>query len=124
MDIGLLLDTINPVTEELLPQMEHQIKAVVGEDAQVRFPVNARLINHFDVAQARINYRQLVNSDVDLIIAFGVVNNIYKQLNYHHHSFIGIVIYHSMVVVMEIIANQKAHHEIRHQYYAYSDPRF
>jgi len=74
--IGFMLDNQTSQTLELLSQLQAEITAVVGEDAQVRFPQNKVLINHFQLAQAEAHYAQMVkDNEVDLLIAFGVITS-------------------------------------------------
>ncbi|MEM6514795.1 MAG: TolC family protein [Bacteroidota bacterium] len=74
--IGLLLDKSTSETDSLLTDLEKEIKAVVGEDANLYFPDNYRLNNNFNATLAFTNYQNLIESDVDIIIAFGLVNNL------------------------------------------------
>ncbi len=74
-DIGFLLDFNNTEIEILLDQLKEEIKAVVGEDATVRFSQENRLVNGYNLNVARTNYNTLLNNDTDIIIAFGAVNN-------------------------------------------------
>ena len=75
-DIGILLDKR---TEELDPLLglllQDQIKAVVGEDATINFPASNVLTNNFNLAKAEENYNLLLTNEVDIILAFGAVNN-------------------------------------------------
>jgi outer membrane protein TolC len=73
--IGFLLDKNSTEIGELLNELSKEIKAVVGEDAILEFPENKILVNNFDTSTALKNYNVLQNSDIDIIIAFGIVNN-------------------------------------------------
>ena len=73
--IGILVDRVNPELSPLLDKLKNEVKAVVGEDANIVFPNDALLVNNFDLEKARSNYNQLLDSDIDIILAFGVLNN-------------------------------------------------
>jgi outer membrane protein len=83
-NIGFLLDNRNSEIDSLLNVLEDEIIAVVGEDAMVSFSKTNRLVNNFDKAIATKNYEQYLEGDIDIIIAFGIVNNatLYKRQNY------------------------------------------
>lgn len=74
--IGFLLDNRSAQTSTLLQRLQTQIKAVVGEDAKIIFPTNRTLINDYNLRKAEQQYAQMLQSDVDIIIAFGTVNNV------------------------------------------------
>lgn len=73
--VGFLLDRNSEEIEELLAELSNEIIAVIGEDAILEFPTSGKLVNNFDSAIALKNYNTLVNSNIDIIIAFGVVNS-------------------------------------------------
>ncbi|UJH68383.1 TolC family protein [Allomuricauda sp. SCSIO 65647] len=73
--IGMLLDNQTPELAPLVQQLKGEIKAVVGEDANMEFPEDAILVSNFDPERARSNYNRLLDSDIDIILAFGVLNN-------------------------------------------------
>ena len=73
--VGVLLDQINVELSPLIGKLQNEIKAVVGEDANIVFPDDAVLINSFNLERARSNYNQLISSNIDIILAFGVLNN-------------------------------------------------
>ncbi len=73
--VGILVDRTNPELAPLIDKLKNEITAVVGEDATILFPENAMLINDFNPVKARENYNQLINGDIDIILAFGVINN-------------------------------------------------
>ncbi|MDG1378694.1 MAG: TolC family protein [Flavobacteriaceae bacterium] len=84
-NIGLLLDNTTSEVISILNELEHEITAVVGEDALVKFPETGRLVNYFDTNVALNHYDKLANDPaIDIIIAFGIVNNkvITKITNY------------------------------------------
>ncbi|TMM57075.1 TolC family protein [Maribacter algarum] len=80
--IGILADEASVENAPLLEKLQNEITAVVGQDAKVVFkdPVE----NNFDLDTAKANYLALEASDVDIILAFGVINNIalYQQKTY------------------------------------------
>ncbi|MFS4491654.1 TolC family protein [Maribacter sp. 2308TA10-17] len=80
--IGILADEASVENAPLLEKLQNEITAVVGQDAKVIFkdPVE----NNFDLDTAKANYLQVESSDVDIILAFGVINNIvlYQQKTY------------------------------------------
>lgn len=73
--IGVLLDKVTPELSPLIEKLQVEIKAVVGEDANILFPGESLLANDFNLENARRNYQQLLGDDIDIILAFGVVNN-------------------------------------------------
>ena len=82
--IGVLMDYVSEDLQPRIIQAQNQIKVVVGEDADVVFPDESRLVNDFNLDKAEENYRTLLNNETDIILAFGVVNNVVvsKQNNY------------------------------------------
>lgn len=72
--VGILSDKLLPHSENLLLQLENEIKAVVGEDATVVF--KKALENNFKKDIAKLNYQSLVTGDTDIILSFGLVNNL------------------------------------------------
>ena len=74
-NIGILNDIRTPELEPLLVELMEEITNVVGEDAIISFSDEHMLSNNFDLETARQEYQQLLNSEVDIIIAFGLVNN-------------------------------------------------
>ena len=74
--IGILLDSRADKSEQLLMGLKAEIKAVVGEDAEIIFPDQMLLVNDFDVARATQNYNKLIAGNTDIILAFGQVNNV------------------------------------------------
>ena len=73
--IGILTDKLDGRSAPLLNQLKAEIKAVVGEDATIDFSQENILSNNFNLKSALENYQTLLNNNVDIIIAFGVVNN-------------------------------------------------
>ena len=78
-NVGVLLDNRSEKLKPLLLQLQHQIKAVVGEDAIINFPSENILVNNFNLKTAELHYQNLLNNNTDIILAFGVANN--KILN-------------------------------------------
>ncbi len=80
--IGILADETSVENAPLLEKLQNEITAVVGQDAKVVFkdPIE----NGFDLDTAKSNYLAMEASDVDIILAFGVINNIalYQQKVY------------------------------------------
>ncbi len=80
--IGILADEASIENAPLLEKLQNEITAVVGQDANVVFkdPIE----NGFDLDTAKANYLTLEASEVDIILAFGVINNIalYQQNTY------------------------------------------
>ena len=74
-EIGILADTLPPSNDSTLFQLESEIRAVVGEDAEIRFPVSSILLSNLDVAQAERNYQTLLDNETDIILAFGPINS-------------------------------------------------
>ena len=73
--IGILTDVNQPELMPLLEELKEEIVAVVGEDAIVSFPEEFILSNDLNLEKGHQNYETLLNSEVDIILAFGLVNN-------------------------------------------------
>ncbi len=73
--IGILTDVDRPDLRPLVEELQTEVIAVVGEDAVIEFPDEYFLSNDLNLENALRNYDQLLNSDADIIIAFGLVNN-------------------------------------------------
>ena len=73
--VGYLLDKNSVEISGLIAGLSNEISAVVGEDAIIEFPNSSILVNDFDSAKALTNYNTLLQSNTDIIIAFGIVNN-------------------------------------------------
>jgi len=71
--IGLLGDKISANYNIALLNLQDEIRAVVGETATISF--REILLNDFDIDMALANYESLISSDVDIILSFGLVNN-------------------------------------------------
>ncbi len=72
--IGVLADQSSEETKPLLTKLQTEIKGVVGQSATIVF--KDVLENEFNTDTAKSNYQTLLNSDVDIILSFGVVNTI------------------------------------------------
>ena len=83
-NIGILADFQSLKSVPILEQLQSEISSVVGEDAVINFPMNLRLINNYDIQQATDNYKELLNNETDIILAFGPVTNtiLEKQSEY------------------------------------------
>ncbi|MEM8887714.1 MAG: TolC family protein [Bacteroidota bacterium] len=74
--IGILLEERSAEIEALLPQLQKEIIAVVGEDANVTFPEKWILSNNNDLGQAGKNLEILNGEGPDMILAFGAINSV------------------------------------------------
>ncbi len=74
-NIGIMLDNHSNKTSVLLERLKSQIKAVVGEDASIHFPENGFYVNNFDIKVAAEQYQKMINNDIDMVIAFGVITS-------------------------------------------------
>tara|TARA_R110000787_G_scaffold13816_2_gene42968 strand:- start:7578 stop:9890 length:2313 start_codon:yes stop_codon:yes gene_type:complete len=75
-NIGILLDNQTPESKMLVSALQNEIKAVVGEDASIRFSEANLLVNNYNLEKASVNYNTLLNSNTDIILAFGLINNV------------------------------------------------
>ncbi len=75
-NIGFIFDTLPENAEILLVQMQNEIRSVVGQDATINFPESGIYVNNLSLDTARDNFEAInANPDVDIILAFGVLNN-------------------------------------------------
>ncbi|MFK8012635.1 MAG: TolC family protein [Marinicellaceae bacterium] len=74
-NIGIMLDNHSDKTQVLLNRLKNQIKAVVGEDANIEFPDTGFYVNNFDIKLAADQYFKLMDNDIDILIAFGVITS-------------------------------------------------
>ncbi len=72
VSIGILSDTLLESKSELLIDLQNEIIAVVGQDAEITF--TELLANNHNSITAQKNYESLLANDTDIIIAFGIVN--------------------------------------------------
>lgn len=82
VNVGILWDKQNEVSREILKQLYKEVQAVVGQSKKIVF--NEVLENNLNVEKARQNYEKLLNDNTDIILAFGVYNNLalYKEKKY------------------------------------------
>lgn len=76
VNVGILLDQQATELAPLLKELQVQIQTVVGEDALVRFPEKSLLINDYDTALAKAQYKTLLANETDIVLAFGIVNGL------------------------------------------------
>ncbi|MEO0337670.1 MAG: TolC family protein [Bacteroidota bacterium] len=76
VSIGILTDALTQEIELIFEQLKEQITVVVGEDATIRFDESNTLVNGFNLERAAQYYQQFLDNDIDIILAFGAVNNI------------------------------------------------
>jgi len=74
-NIGILTDVAIPELNPILEDLKEEIISVVGEDGDIQFPDEYSLSNDLNLQRAQTNYELLLNSDADIILAFGLVNN-------------------------------------------------
>lgn len=74
VNIGILSDTQTSDTQILLEQLKSEIRGVVGQDATINF--NNLFDNSFDLSLAKKNYASLLDNNTDIILSFGVINNL------------------------------------------------
>lgn len=84
--VGILIDKVTPELTPLLNNLKKQVVSVVGEDAMIVFSEKNTLENNFDLQIAETNYKHLLNNDVDIIIAFGVVNSVVINKQIKHEK--------------------------------------
>ncbi|OUS02842.1 hypothetical protein A9Q86_01980 [Flavobacteriales bacterium 33_180_T64] len=82
ISIGILTDQSSAESQPLLEQLKAEIKAVVGQSRIVVF--KEVLENDFNKETAKSNYQSLLTKNTDIILSFGVINNImlYEQKVY------------------------------------------
>ncbi len=74
--IGILLDVRTAEIEPLTDRLKNEIRAVVGEDANVIFSEEQVLVNGFDLEKAQANYQTMIAGESDIILAFGAINSV------------------------------------------------
>jgi len=74
VSIGILTDKSSEQTKPLLEQLKNEITAVVGQETTIIF--KEVLENNFNKETAKSNYQALINNNTDIILSFGVINNI------------------------------------------------
>lgn len=75
LDIGILVDQVIPDFPSLMGQLVDEITAVVGTDAVVRYSAADLRENGFDLDRARSQYQELIDDEVDLVLAIGPVTS-------------------------------------------------
>ena len=75
-NIGVLIDLKTDELQPIMATLQREVKAVVGEDAVINFPQHSLLSNDFNLQKATQNYQALLDNDTDIILAFGVINNL------------------------------------------------
>lgn len=73
--IGLMLEVKSSETDNLIEELKKEVRRVVGEDAEVLFLPSLMKVNQLNLEVARQQYRELQQSDADLILSFGTMNN-------------------------------------------------
>lgn len=74
--IGILIDNLSAEVVPIISDLEEEIKAVVGEDANISFQEFEQQSNNFNVEKVSANYNSLIQGDVDIILAFGTISNL------------------------------------------------
>ncbi|WBX70387.1 TolC family protein [Tenacibaculum retecalamus] len=82
VSIGILTDKSSEQTKPLLEQLKSEITAVVGQETTIIF--KEVLENNFNKETAKSNYQAHINNNTDIILSFGVINNImlYQEKEY------------------------------------------
>ncbi len=77
--IGILSDAYNvETTDYLFERLQKEVKAVVGEDADIIFHKNNLLSNNYNLKTAENNYQELLER-CDIILSFGILNAKFLQ---------------------------------------------
>ena len=74
-EIGILLDLNNEEFSPIFTQLASEIIAVVGNDASINISTDNIKVNNFDIDLARKHYNEMLKSNIDIILAFGPINN-------------------------------------------------
>lgn len=82
--IGILLDVRTMEIEPLTDRLKNEIRAVVGEDANIIFSEDQMLVNGFDLDKAEEHYQAMIAGDNDIILAFGAINNLIVSQKKEH----------------------------------------
>lgn len=72
--VGILADNSTSETNILLEELKTEVKSVLGANVEVSF--TKQLDNNFSLNTAKTNYQTLVDSNADVILSFGIINNI------------------------------------------------
>ena len=73
--IAVMVEISTSESVQLLEELKTEVIRVVGEEAKVTFPETLTKVNGFDLELARKQYRELQESDADLILSIGTFNN-------------------------------------------------
>lgn len=84
VNIGILVDEFNVDVRPILSGLKDEIVSVVGNDAQINFPENALLINGYDQDLASRHYQDLLDQNIDIILAFGPINSLVVSEQVEH----------------------------------------
>ncbi|MBO3697820.1 TolC family protein [Roseivirga sp. E12] len=82
--IGMLLDVRTSEIEPLTDRLKNEIRAIVGEDANIVFSEDQVLVNDFDLDKAEEHYQMMVKGKSDIILAFGAINNVIVSRKTEH----------------------------------------
>lgn len=82
--IGMLLDTRTAEIEPLTDHLKNEIRAVVGEDANIIFSEDQVFVNDFDLDKAEEHYQTIISGKSDIILAFGAINNVIVSRKKEH----------------------------------------
>ncbi|MCE7990329.1 MAG: TolC family protein [Roseivirga sp.] len=82
--IGMLLDVRTAEIEPLTDRLKNEIRAVVGEDANIIFSEGQVLVNGFDLDKAEEHYQTMITGESDIILAFGAINNVIVSRKQEH----------------------------------------
>ncbi len=74
--IGLLIDRTDENHGIYYQKLKKEITSVVGRDGSVSFSEKDILVNNLNIETAKQNYEAMLASDVDIILAFGPINNV------------------------------------------------
>ncbi len=74
-EIGILLDLNDEEFAPIFDQLASEIIAVVGNDASINISLDNIKVNDFDIDLARKQYNEMLESNTDIILAFGPINN-------------------------------------------------
>ena len=82
INIGVLVDKDSKENLALFEKLKNEIRSVMGQDTNMIF--KSPLENNYDLELAKTNFIALEKSEVNIILAFGVINNIalYQQKSY------------------------------------------
>lgn len=73
--IGILLDNVSSEVLPIIQDLQDEIVAVVGEDADIIYTPFKGSSNNFQIEKVKANYQSLLNDETDILIAFGAISN-------------------------------------------------